>query len=312
MNTPSPAQPSFLKRVWIGPDGLRAGWAVLLFFAIAATAVMLMGEVAQAIHLPLGSNGPLTPLGTLGSEIVQCAGVLIATWLMGVIEKRSWLSYGLKAPRAATLFWQGALWGVVALSAMMMVLDLTHAVTIRYSGASMLPLLESGVLWAVVFFLVGATEELAFRGYAFFKLIRGCNSALIAAIVMSLFFGGVHLSNSGETLVGVAQVVSLGLLCCLAVWRTGSLWWVFGLHAAWDWSETFVFGTADSGLSATGHFLTTHATGPQWLSGGSVGPEGSVIVFPTMALLAIVAVLTLPRRNVPPADIAPNRLPEAA
>ncbi|HLI18815.1 MAG TPA: type II CAAX endopeptidase family protein [Rhodanobacteraceae bacterium] len=295
MNMSIPARWSFLKRIWIGPEGLRAGWAILLFFAIATGAFASIGAFAEAIHHPLGSNGPLVPLGAMSGGAVQCVAVLVATWVMGMIDKRSWLSYGLKMPRAAAHFWQGALWGVVVLSAMMIFLDLIHAVTIRYSGADALPLFESGLLWAVAFFLVAASEELAFRGYAFFKLLRGCENPLFAAILMSLLFGGVHLLNSGESLVGAAQVVAFGLVCCLAVWRTGSLWWVFGLHAAWDWSETFLFGTADSGLTATGHLLTTHATGPAWLSGGLVGPEGSVLVFPAMAVLAILAISALPR-----------------
>lgn len=297
-NMSLPARYSFLKRIWIGPDGLRAGWAILLFFAMAAGVVVSIGEFAEAIHHPLGTNGPLTPLGLLRSGAMQCGGVLVATWVMAAMAKRPWLGYGLRAPRAAAHFCQGALWGVAVLSAMMFVLDVAHAESIRFSGANVLPLLESGLLWAVAFFLVAASEELAFRGYPFFKLVRGCGNPLVAAVLMSLLFGGVHLSNSGESPIGVAQVIAFGLVCCLAVWRTRSLWWVFGLHAAWDWSETFLFGTADSGLAATGHLLATHAIGPAWLSGGSVGPEGSVIVFPAMAVLALAAIKTLPR-NVP-------------
>ena len=42
---------------------------------------------------------------------------------------------------------------------------------------------------------------------------------------------------------------------CYAVWKTGSLWWGFGFHAAWDWGETYLFGTADSGMPANGNLL---------------------------------------------------------
>ncbi|MGH8233089.1 MAG: lysostaphin resistance A-like protein [Rhodanobacteraceae bacterium] len=299
-----------MKRILIGSDGLRAGWAILLFFVIATAAVVLIGKLADVIHHPLGTNGPLTPLGAMRNGAVQCAGVLIATCVMGMTAKRSWLSYGLRAPRAAAHFWQGALWGGVVLSGMMISLYLAHGVSIKISGAHALPLFESGLLWAVAFLLIAASEELAFRGYAFFKLLRCCKSPIVAAVLMSLLFGGVHLSNSGESLIGVAQVVAFGLVCCLAVWRTGSLWWVFGLHAAWDWSETFLFGTADSGLAATGQLFITHATGPAWLSGGSVGPEGSIVVFPAMAVLALAAMTTLPR-NMPrssQSEVAPARV----
>jgi hypothetical protein len=66
------------------------------------------------------------------------------------------------------------------------------------------------------------------------------------------------------------------------------LWFAVGYHAAWDWGETFFYGTPDSGLPGKGHLLNSSFHGSQWMTGGTVGPEGSVL---NLVLLLAVAVL---------------------
>ncbi|SDG24536.1 CPBP family intramembrane glutamic endopeptidase [Paraburkholderia phenazinium] len=299
MDNPASAAPRASARfrfggIWIGRDGLRAGWAILLFLVLCIAVIFAIGHVAYVLHHPFQLHGDLTPGNSLLLEAAMCCAALIATLAMSRLERKSWLDSGLRSARRAADFGQGAFWGVAAISALMGMLALTHGARIEFSGASAQSLLESGLVWAIVFMLVGITEELTFRGYPFFRLARGTNP-LIAATLLSLLFGAVHLTNHGESLIGVTQVFLFGLVASLAVWRTGSVWWVIGLHAAWDWSETFLFGTADSGLGAQGHLLSTHPGGPVWLSGGSVGPEASVLMLPVLGLLAWIVVKTLPQ-----------------
>ena len=86
---------------------------------------------------------------------------------------------------------------------------------------------------------------------------------------------------------------AIGLLLAWTVLWTGSLWWAIGYHAAWDWAESYFYGVPDSGTVMPGHLLMTSAHGPQWLSGGAAGPEGSVFVFPIIVLLALVVRFTV-------------------
>jgi hypothetical protein len=120
---------------------------------------------------------------------------------------------------------------------------------------------------------------------------------------MALVFAVAHLPNKEETALGLLQVVAVGLVFCLAVWRTGSIWWVVGAHAAWNWTQTIVFGCANSGLPSSGAWLVSTPAGSDWLSGGATGPEGSVLSFIAVALLAGIVIWTTPR-NRP--DAAPN------
>ena len=89
----------------------------------------------------------------------------------------------------------------------------------------------------------------------------------------------------------------IGFIFCVSIWLTGSAWWAIGCHAAWDWAETFFYGTADSGRVGTGHFLTTNPAGNALLSGGEAGPEGSLLVLGIMALLLAALIVLYTRKS---------------
>jgi uncharacterized protein len=127
-----------------------------------------------------------------------------------------------------------------------------------------------------------------------------------AAWVTSTLFGYWHTSNIGENGVGIFAAALIGFVFCVSIRVTGSVWWAIGCHAAWDWSETFFYGTADSGFAPQGHLLTTLPVGNPLMNGGSNGPEGSVLVIPVLAV--ILAFLLLFYRRQRPAA-APNPAP---
>lgn len=118
-----------------------------------------------------------------------------------------------------------------------------------------------------------------------------------AAWVSSTLFGFIHTSNNGETWVGIFAAGAIGFVFCASVRLTGSAWWAIGCHAAWDWAETYFYGTADSGLVARGHLLTTVPAGSALWSGGTDGPEGSVLVLPVIVLLLLALVVIYGRKH---------------
>ena len=78
-----------------------------------------------------------------------------------------------------------------------------------------------------------------------------------------------------------------------------ALWFAVGLHAAFDWGETFLFSVPDSGIVAPGHLLNSSFHGPAWLTGGTVGPEGRVMAFVVVGLAAAAFVLVYPKNPSP-------------
>jgi membrane protease YdiL (CAAX protease family) len=118
-----------------------------------------------------------------------------------------------------------------------------------------------------------------------------------ASWVTSTYFGFYHTANTGENWIGIFAASLMGFVFCVSVRLTGSVWWALGCHAAWDWAETFFYGTADSGLQGQGHFLSASPAGNPLWSGGTDGPEGSLLVLGAILLL-LLFLLALYARNI--------------
>ncbi len=126
-----------------------------------------------------------------------------------------------------------------------------------------------------------------------------------AAWVTSACFGFIHTGNNGENWIGIFSAAAIGFVFCVSIRVTGSAWWAIGCHAAWDWAETYFYGTADSGLVAQGA-LSEHQPGrPGAVERRHRRAEGSVLILPTVLLL-LLAVLVLYGRRKPAALTAPN------
>ena len=125
------------------------------------------------------------------------------------------------------------------------------------------------------------------RGYSQWVLTKGMNFWPAAAL-LSVSFGAIHGANPGEAKTGLAAAALIGFFLCLTLRRTGDLWWAVGFHMAWDWGESYLYSVPDSGALLPGHLLNSSLHGPIWLTGGSVGPEGSYLVFVVIGALWVL------------------------
>jgi membrane protease YdiL (CAAX protease family) len=123
------------------------------------------------------------------------------------------------------------------------------------------------------------------------------------------FFGFIHTTNTGENWIGIFSAAGIGFVFCVSIWVTGSAWWAIGCHAAWDWAETFFYGTADSGLVPKGHFLTTAPAGNVFWSGGTDGPEGSILIVGILVLFVVALLLIYGRQRAVVLPEPPQQLP---
>jgi uncharacterized protein len=234
---------------------------------------------------------------------INALTVIAATWCMAAIERRPVLSYGLADPQLLRRLAVGAGWGFVALSILVGLLVATGHMAITGLALHGPAIAKYALVWGYVFLLVGFFEECMLRGYLQATLARGMGF-WPAAVVLSLVFGSIHITNPGETIFGIASTGAFGLVACYALRRFGSLWWVIGYHAAWDWAQSYFYGTHDSGLISPGHLLASMPIGSRWWSGGTVGPEGSFFVFVPLALTALV----IARSRARPASASPQPL----
>jgi len=125
-----------------------------------------------------------------------------------------------------------------------------------------------------------------------------------AAWVTSTVFGFIHTGNNGENWIGIFAAAAIGFVFCVSIWVTGSAWWAIGCHAAWDWAETYFYGTADSGMPAQGHYLSTSPAGNVLWSGGTDGPEGSLLVLGVILLLLVSLLVIYGRSRAEMAETA--------
>jgi CAAX protease family protein len=298
---PSPAPAKGMSFIFLNSRGLRAGWRLLIFAGMVALLVSLSNLLPRSS----GSTGGQQPAGytfpiiLVLSEVVAFLLLLFLSWIMSKIERRSMGIYGLPLQKpAVSLFLTGyVFWGFLPLSIMLLVMRAAHVFYFENLGLHGRQILIWGALWGFAFLMVGLFEEFVFRGYVLSTLAEGIGF-WPAAIIMAVVFARAHMGNSGETRIGIVGVAAFALFASATLWRTGNLWLAVGAHTGWDWGQTFFYGVSDSGLPSTGHLINSHSAGPDWLSGGKTGPEGSVFC---LILLVLMTVLFLALHRRPPA-----------
>lgn len=300
---PLPTQPQ--QSLFIDENGLRPVWRAVIYvcayLVLRSGFLLLVGQIASGLrHRP----GFLALL-VLGETAPLIAAFAPALFLLK-LEDRSLAAVGLPGRAAfGKHFWSGAVWGLAAVTALILSMRVLGLVSFGAFAIHGLRALKFAIFWGVFFLMVGFYEDFLFRGYslATFSQVTGFWPA---ALLSSALFGYIHLGNKGEGWAGALGAAAIGLFFCLTLRRTGSLWFAIGLHMSWDWSETFLYSVPDSGLVLPGHLLNSSFHGPAWLTGGSVGPEGSVLLF------VLIAVMTLVFDRVYPAKRSALTGPSAA
>jgi len=298
------AQQPETGNIFVGPNGIRAGWRLLIFVAIFLALAYCIQFVL--FHIPAvrayqqsQPKGMITPAGQLIGEGLSVFFLVISALIMTKIEKRSFADYGLPLSQAfGKRFWQGVPLGLAMLSLLMGLIAIFHGFSLSGFAITGTEALKYGVLYGLGFILVGIFEEFSFRGYMQSTLASGMGF-WPAAIVLGIVFGAVHLGNPGEAKYGALMAGLFGLVAAFSLKRTGNIWFAIGMHASWDWGETYLYSVPDSGLLAQGHLLNSSFHGPTWLTGGSVGPEGSAFVFLVLLIWALAIHLLFPAKQLP-------------
>jgi uncharacterized protein len=292
----------FPSNLFWNKTGLRAGWRLLIYLALFLVFTTFSNHFLRLlVHLTLGLTSPEFQL--LG-ELAAFLAAFLAACAMSRLEHRSVGAYGLPARGAfGRRFWLGCAFGFCEVFALM-------GIIAAFRGYSFGSLAEHGgaiakwaLFWGMFFVVVALFEEFFFRGYSLHTLAEGIGF-WPAAVLLAVSFGLVHKTNPGENWIGVAGVVLVGLFWSFTFKRTGSLWFALGMHASFDFGETFLFSVPDSGMIFPGHLSNATLHGPNWLTGGAPGPEASVIDFLILAVFFLVFDRLYPvrpeQRYVPP------------
>ena len=266
------------KRGWFrNPQDqrLRAGWRIFAFLGVFySIALPLLFGLRALLDFPRSS-----PLVIVIIALAATPAVYVAR---RCFDKKSFASLGLQTS------WQGmadVLFGFL-LSGMMMATVFGLMVGLGYINNVHVNDLGwdlAGVLLTslCLMTLVGFWEELVFRGYVLQNMVEGMG--MKPAIVIScVLYGLVHSANPSATLLSSAIIVLFGYLRIYGYLSTGQLWLSIGMHTGWNFFQATVFGFAASGHAEAETLLTHDSVAADWLSGGSFGPEASVLIIPVV------------------------------
>ena len=279
-----PAQ--HVTSLWLRDGEIRVPWKLATYIGSSVTLSVLFGLVMFVIPgLPFDLAPAAIPFGVL-------CGIGVSTLLcMRVMEQKGFLDIGLH-PRSRGLRNLGfglatALVMVAVITAIQGSLDMLDVRTVAVTAGHGMRILGSG---AVLFLVAGTSEELMMRGYPLQVLARRFGGP-VALLSTSLAFAALHAPNPSLSWIGVLNLVLAGLWLGSAYLASGSLWLPIGLHVGWNFAMGSIAGFPVSGLTTRGLFLFVER-GPDWLTGGSFGPEGGIIA--TCVLLPAIAALRLP------------------
>ncbi len=278
-----------MQQIFLNEAGLlRSGWrfAVFVFVFVFTGTIFraLAQELLSGMQIVVGTNRSL--LLNAGLSLFPA---LLASWLcVRYLEKLPFRSIGMFFTRG----WLKHLVFGIALG----VITLGVAVSIAYVFGGMRftlnhvgwpAILRSLLVSGTIFAVAAAFEEILFRGYILQTFSRE-GLAWLAILMTSAFFGAVHLGNPNAGLISTVNTVIAGVWFGLAYLKTRDLWFVWGLHFMWNWTQGSIFGIEVSGITTvtSDPLFIEIDHGPVWLTGETYGIEGGIAC--TAALTASI------------------------
>ena len=245
---------------------------------VAFPLTLLVIEAVAVLALAIGYSFSATKLGVMDKGPVQFAGALVLAGLIVGLWKllQRWLERSedreFAFAGAAPELGAGLAIGFALFSVMTGIVALL-------GGFEVLGLRGMGALWSMLSLAVfsGVFEEVLFRG-VLFRHVEAMLGSWAALAITSALFGAAHLANPGATpFAALAVAMEAGILLGGAYLLTRRLWLAVGIHAAWNFTQGWVFSVPVSGGNAPLGLLITRRIGPDWLTGGAFGLEASVV-----------------------------------
>ena len=150
-----------------------------------------------------------------------------------------------REPRGNTV--KMALWGLpvgLGLNALCVGIAVFHG-DIQLSFSSF-PVLKLLLVFLSVFAQSGG-EELLCRGVLYQRLRKGYRNPWVAILVNPIVFVLMHSLIPGITIWAVLSIYLAGVMFSLMVYYLDSLWMAMAAHAAWNFTQNFIFGLPNSG-----------------------------------------------------------------
>ena len=283
-----------LRKIFLDADGrLRSGWRCTIFaagFVILTALLVMMLSVMAGPDLLSGPNGLLANLA-IGNSAILVSALLIGWLCNRYLDRLPFSSLGVS--------FSGGWLKHLGLGLLLGTLTLSLAVGIAFAaGGESFAIdqvdtasIEHTLLISLLIFVVGAAaEEALCRGYLMQTFFHS-RLAVFGVLFTAFVFASGHIGNKDSTILSWLNTFLAGIWFGVAFWRTGSLWFPFGMHLMWNWMQGAFFGIEVSGLTdiTAAPILKEIDRGPAWLTGENYGIEAGIAC--TIALLASTALI---------------------
>ncbi len=152
-----------------------------------------------------------------------------------------------------------------------------------------------------IMFTVAIIEEILVRGIIF-RIVEEKFGSYISLTISSVLFGVLHLANPHGTLISGICITTAGFMLGAAFIYSRNLWMPIALHFAWNFTQSGIYGAVTSGNEKTSSLLEARIQGPEFITGGAFGPEGSIqaIVFCALATILLLILCQKNRKIIKP------------
>src|SRR5690625_790758 len=265
---------------------VRSGWLILGSFIImyvGQTIFMLPGMTLVSIIQissdsiaveidPLNLDNPWLILLTIGAGNLGGIAATLVAWR--AINKKYPLEIGLRGPGKDFLF--GLFLGATSITVIFFFLLFSGNLQM-INGFSTPEFSAFTLVFLVIFIFVGFFEEIFFRGYVMKTMASRGNQKWLIYVVSALIFSLVHGTNPNVSLLGLFNILFVGMLFAYMFDKTKSLLLPIGYHITWNFFQGNVFGFPVSGITPHGIYKIDVSGGSSILTGGAFGPEGGLM-----------------------------------
>ena len=278
--------------IFINPEEnrLRAGWRIII------TTVLI---ISLLIVVSLFVN---THFGIMAALAMIVMAVLVFS--SAVLDKRPYFEYGFNINAGwFGHFFAGNVMAILAITLIVLVqiwLGWIKINAIERDIFNTAFVTELGKMFGLML-TVSVWEEAYFRGYLISNLKEGLHigrinrklAIILAVGVSALVFGIAHANNPNTTTFSLINISVAGIVLAYPYIKTGSMAISVGMHLSWNYFQGTVFGLPVSGVDMDKTIITSTVTGPDLFTGGLFGPEGGILGFAGLIVMAVFCYLYL-------------------
>lgn len=257
--------------------------ALLAFMAVIIIGQQIASKLLSLTDLDKNLRNLLKGL------FVSSAGILTYIFFFKKYEKRAVTEFSIKG-----LFKNigiGISIGFILQSLIILVMYLNG----NYSVINVNPV-SFIIIPLITMFTVAIIEEILVRGIIL-RIMEEKLGSYISLAVSSLIFGILHLANPHTTLLSSLCITAAGFLLGAAFIYSRNLWFPIALHFAWNFTQSGIYGAITSGNEQTGSLLAAKIQGPEIMTGGEFGPEGSIQATLFCVVASILLLMLCKRQN---------------